>query len=397
MTAPAYGHVLRARWMLEEEIWFLNHGSYGAAPRAVLDAQSQWRSRMERHPDRFMTKELPAALEAAAARLAAFVDAAPGSLVFVENATAGANTVLRSLRFAIGDEIVVSRHAYPGVRNAAYCAAARAGAQVVEAKTPFPLNDAAGIAEAFARALGERTKLAIVDHIGSPTAVVHPVTEMVRECRSRGVPVLVDGAHAPGSLALDLAALDADWYTGNCHKWLYAPKGCAFLVTAPRAQPVTRPLAISNFAGQGYWREFSWTGTRDPSAFLSVGAALDFWEEMGEAAIAAWNHRLVCDAASKISAAWAVAPTAPEAMLAGMATLKLPWTGEATQPAADRVHDWLLAERRIEVPVLAFDGALWCRISGQIYNELDDYLTLIEAVPEALATLGERSPACRSA
>jgi isopenicillin-N epimerase len=213
----------------------------------------------------------------------------------------------------------------------------------------------------------------------------------------RGVPVLVDGAHAPGSLQLDLAAVDADWYTGNCHKWLYAPKGCAFLATAPRAQAKTRPLAISNFAGEGYAREFAWCGTRDPSAFLALGAALDFWQQMGGAAIRAWNHRLVIDAAARLNLALQVKPTAPKAMLAGMATLRLPWTGPATQHEADRVHDWLLAERRIEVPVLAFDGALWCRISGQIYNELADYAALSEALPEALATLARASPAYRGA
>jgi len=384
MSTMPHGRPLRRHWLLDEGLRFLNHGSYGATPRAVLDAQAQWRSRMERQPDRFMVTELPAALEAAAARLAEFVGALPGSLAFVENATAGVNTVLRSLDFALGDEIVLSRHAYTGIRNGAQYAATRSGARIVEAQTPFPVTDSAAIADAYASAIGNRTRLAIVDHIGSPTALIHPVAEIVRACRARNVPVLVDGAHAPGSLELDLAALDADWYTGNCHKWLYAPKGCAFLCTAPRAQEVTRPLAISNFAGEGYWREFSWTGTRDPSAFLSVTAALDFWTEMGGAAIPAWNHRLVVEAAAKINAAWGTEPTAPEAMLAGMATLKLPWAGEATQAIADRVHDWLLAERRIEVPVLAFDGALWCRISGQIYNDLADYLALGEAMPQAL-------------
>jgi isopenicillin-N epimerase len=395
MPAPAYGHPLRALWTLEEGLRFLNHGSYGATPKLVLEAQSEWRVRMERQPVRFMTREAPAGLEAVAARLGEFVGAVPGSLVFVENATTGANTVLRSLDLAPADEIVISRHAYPGIRNTAQYAASRSGARVVEAPTPFPAAAADEIADAYTRATTKRTRLAIVDHIGSPTAVVHPVGHIVRACHMRGVPVLVDGAHAPGSLPLDLAALDADWYTGNCHKWLFAPRGCAFLATAPRLQPKTRPLVISNFAGEGYAREFAWCGTRDPSAFLALGAALDFWQQMGGAAIRAWNHRLVIDAAARLNLALKSKPTAPKALLAGMATLKLPWNGAVTQQEADRLHDWLLAEGRIEVPVLAFDRALWCRISGQIYNELDDYLALSEALREALATLARASPAYR--
>ena len=248
----------------------VNHGSFGAVPRSVQAAQRIWQARMEAQPTRFLATEAPDALRAAATALARYVNADPDGLGFVANATEGCNAVLRSLRLAPGDEILVLSHGYGAVRKTATFVAARAGARVAEATLPFPCPTEAAVLDALATALSPRTRIAVLDHITSPSALVLPIAAMVALCRARGVPVLVDGAHAPGQVPLDLSALDADWYTGNAHKWLFAPRGCAFLATAARQRARTHPAVISHGHGAGYVAEFDWTGTRDPSAFLAI-------------------------------------------------------------------------------------------------------------------------------
>src|SRR5215470_18023489 len=256
MRHSPHGLIRPDEWLLDPEVAFLNHGSFGAAPRAVLAEQDRWRTLMERHPTHFMSEDLPPALRAAAAKLAAFVGARSDDLVFVENATAGCNAVLRSLRFAAGDEILVTDHGYPAVRKAAEYVAGRAGARVIEAAVPFPLEDPAQVVAAVRTRLGSKTRLAIFDHITSPTAIIFPVRELIELCRAAGALVLIDGAHAPGMISLDAPAVGADWYAGNCHKWLMAPKGSAFLWASASAQAELHPLVISHGLGEGFTAEF---------------------------------------------------------------------------------------------------------------------------------------------
>jgi isopenicillin-N epimerase len=367
-------------WLLDPEVAFLNHGSFGATPRAVLAEQDRWRKLMERRPTYFMERELPPALRAAAARLAAFVRARAEDLVFVENATAGCNTLLRSLAFAPDDEILVTDHGYPAVRKAAAYVAARAGARVVEAAVPFPIADAAQVVAAAAARLGPRTRLAIFDHITSPTAIIFPIRELITLCHAAGVPVLIDGAHAPGMLSLDVPSLGADWYTGNCHKWLMAPKGSAFLWVAPDRQAETRPLVISHGFGQGFTAEFDWVGTRDPSAWLSVPAAIDFHERLGGARLRERNAALVCEQATMLARAWATERGAPGALTGSMAAVRLPLREPATAERALELRRKLFDDHRIEVPVTAFAGALWARISAHVYNRPEDYDRLAVAI-----------------
>ncbi|HYS47284.1 MAG TPA: aminotransferase class V-fold PLP-dependent enzyme, partial [Xanthobacteraceae bacterium] len=300
-----------SEWLLDPDVAFLNHGSYGATPRTVLAEQERLRAKMERHPTRFMADELPGAFRAAAGRLAAFVGAAADDLVFVENATAGCNTVLNALRFAAGDEILLTDHAYPAVRKAAAYAAARAGARVVEAAVPFPVGDAADIVAAVAQKLGPRTRLAILDHVTSPTAVIFPVRELTALARAAGARVLIDGAHAPGMLTLDVPAIEADWYVGNCHKWLMAPKGSGFLWASPARQTDLHPLVISHGFGQGFAAEFDWVGTRDPSAWLAVPAAIDFHQKLGGPALRERNATLARTQATRLANAWKTERGAP--------------------------------------------------------------------------------------
>ena len=365
-----------SEWLLDPEVAFLNHGSFGATPRAVLAEQDRWRALMERHPTHFMSEELPPALATAAARLAAFVGARAEDLVFVENATAGCNAVLRSLSFAPGDEILVTDHGYPAVRKAAEYVAARAGARMVEAAVQFPLQDPALVVAAVSSRIGPRTRLAILDHITSSTAVVFPLRELTALCRAAGVPVLVDGAHAPGMLTLDVPSLGADWYAGNCHKWLMAPKGSAFLWVAADRQADTHPLVISHGFGQGFTAEFAWVGTRDPSAWLSVPAAIDFHERLGGAKLRDRNAALAREQATLLARTWATERGAPDALTASMAAVRLPLPEPATTERAWELRRKLFADHRIEVPVSAFAGALWARISAHAYNRPGDYARL---------------------
>ncbi len=369
----------RDEWLLDPEVAFLNHGSFGAAPRVVLAEQERWRAAMERRPTYFMDRELPPALRAAAGRLAEFVGAQSNDLVFVENATAACNAVLRSFQFALGDEILVTGHGYPAVRKAAEYVAARAGARVVEAAVPFPLIDETQVLAAVRARLGPKTRLAIFDHITSPTAVIFPVRELTQLCRAAGALVLIDGAHAPGMLSLDVPAIGADWYTGNCHKWLMAPKGSAFLWATPERQADTHPLVISHGFGQGFAAEFDWVGTRDPTAWLSVPTAIEFHERLGGARLRERNAALAREQATLLADAWRTERGAPDALTGSMAAVRLPLREAATPERALELRRKLFDEHRIEVPVIAFAGALWARISAHAYNRPADYARLASA------------------
>jgi isopenicillin-N epimerase len=350
----------------------------------VLAEQERWRAHMERHPTHFMSEELPPALRAAAARLAAFVGSEAKDLVFVENATAGCNTVLRSIPLAPGDEILVTDHGYPAVRKAAEHAAARAGARAIEAQVPFPLDDPAQVTAAVAAKLGPRTRLAIFDHVTSPTAVIFPVRELTALCRAAGALVLIDGAHGPGMLDLDVPSIGADWYTGNCHKWLMAPKGSGFLWTSPRQQAETHPLVISHGFGQGFTAEFDWIGTRDPTAWLAVPAAIDFHERLGGARLRERNAARAREQANNLARIWNTERGAPDELTGSMATVRLPLSDPASPERAQNLRRKLFDDHRIEVLVAAFAGALWARISAHAYNRPADYARLAEcfaAVP----------------
>jgi isopenicillin-N epimerase len=378
-------------WLLDPAIDFLNHGSFGATPIGVLEAQAEWRRRLETEPVRFMVETYPGAMERARAALATFIGANADDLAFVPNATGGCNTVLRSLRFEAGDEMLTTDHAYNAIKNAMEFVAARNGARVVVAEIPFPLPSADEALERILAAVTLRTRLAVIDHVTSATAMVLPVERLVAALHERGVPVLVDGAHAPGMLELDLAAIGAEYYTGNLHKWVCAPKGAAFLWVRRDRQEGIRPLTISHGAnlpldgGRTRFRaEFDWQGTADPSAWLAVPAALQFgasllpggWHELRER-----NHRLALAGRDLLCEATGQEPPLPDSMIGSMASVPLGWE---PQPASvqgvdlygDRVHGALL-EAGFQVMVTPWpqrpEGQPWrrlVRISTAAYNEL---------------------------
>lgn len=378
--AVAYGAALREAWPLDPAVTYLNHGGYGATPRAVLAAQQEWRERIERNPTGFLSRELPAALRHAATQVAAALGARGEDIVFVDNATSGINAVLRSLAFAPGDEIVVASLEYPAIRKAALHAAERSGARIVVAALPLPVRDAAALRDAVAATLGPRTRLVIIDHIASASALLWPVAELAAQVHAAGARILIDGAHAPGQVALDIPALGADWYVGNLHKWYFAPRSCGILWAAPGAQDGLHPLAISHGLGQGFRAEFDWTGTRDFTAALAAPAAIAFHQSLGGARLMARNAALARDAATALALAWRTETAGPTAMFAAMATVRLPTRGEASPERAVRLMHWLGEAHRIEAVTSADSGALWIRIAAQAYNEPADYERLAAVI-----------------
>lgn len=371
----------QALFLLEPDMVYLNHGAFGATPARVLQAAADWRLQMERQPMRFMLQELPPALRAAADRLAAQLGAQGQDLVFLENATSGVNAVVRSIGLAPGDQVLMFDHGYPACINAAQWACEQAGASIVTARVPFPGTSAAGIVDAVRAALGPRVKLAILDHVTSGSAVITPIAELVALCHQAGVPVLVDGAHVPGMLPLDLEALDADYYVGNCHKWLLAPKGCALLWARRNRQAGLHPTTISHGLDQGFTVEFDWVGTRDHSPWLALTAALDLRDELGEAWIQEHNRALAWEGASLLADAWGCEIPVPQALAGAIVSLPAPVSLPPTWEAARALQDRLWDEHRIVVPGFPIGDGVWLRISAQIYNGVGDYERLARALP----------------
>lgn len=376
------GSAVRSEWDLDPAFLTVNHGSFGAAPRCVLAAQRDWQDRLERQPSRFMNTVYPGAIRGAAETLGRFVNAPADGLAFVDNATTGCNAVLSSFPLRPGDEILVLSHVYNAVWNAARHVATRAGATVIRAALPFPNPTEDALVAAVAAATTPRTRLAVIDHITSGSAVVCPIQRIVATCHEAGVKVLVDGAHAPGQVDLDLTAIGADWYTGNCHKWLCAPKGCAFLHAAPAARDGLHPGTISHGYGSGFTAEFDWTGTTDPSRFLAVEAAIAFHERLGGAALRARNKALAAEAGTILARQLNTETGTSGACAGSMMTVRLP-VGDATQDRALAIRRALM-DANTDAPVHALDGALWLRVSAFAYNEAEDYVRLGELVAGVL-------------
>ncbi len=376
---PRLGRAVRHEWPLDWSWLTVNHGSVGASPRVVLAAQQDWRRQLESQPTRFIHETLPAGLATAAARLGAFVGADGKDIALLDNATSGCNTVLRSLHLAQDDEVLVLSHGYGAVRNAVRFVTERAGARMIEATLPFPRPDPDAIVAAITTALTPRTRLAVIDHITSASALVLPLHAIIVACHAAGVPVLVDGAHGPGQLTLDLRALGADWYVGNCHKWLCAPKGSAFLWAAPEHQAELHPLTISHGFGQGFRAEFDWTGTRDSTACLAIPTALDFHQRLGGTSLLSHNVALATEATAMLADRLGTEVGTTPALAGAMGVVRLPTAAPATTEWALRLRQKLL-DARTDAPVHALDGAIWLRISAHAYNETADYEALADIV-----------------
>ncbi len=375
-----FGSALRGYWTLDPATRHLNHGGFGATPKPVLEEQARWRRIMESNPPRFFMNALPGHLRDAARELAAFVGTSPDRLGFIDNATTGTAAVLRELDFAPGDEILTTDHVYNALRNLIRHVASRTGAVPREAPLPAPVARPEEVVEAIRAAMTSRTRLVVVDHVASGSAMTFPLREIVALCRERGVPILVDGAHAPGLLDLDVDAIGADWYVGNCHKWLSAPKGAAFIAVAPEPAAAIHPLAISHAYGQGFTAEFDKTGTRDATAWLSVPAAIRFHEELGGRALRERNRRLARSIGERIAQETGLRPACDFTLCEAMVALRIPGDPPATREAAFKLHDLLYDRHGIEAATTTIGGKLHLRFSVAAYNEDSDYDGLGEAI-----------------
>ncbi len=378
--ATLFGRALRGHWALDPATRHLNHGGFGATPLPILEEQARWRRIMEANPPRFFMNALPGHLRDAAQELAAFVGTSADRLAFVDNATTGTAAVLRELDFAPGDEILTTDHVYNALRNLIRHVASRTGAVPREAPLPAPVTEPGDVVEAIRSAMTDRTRLVVVDHVASGSALTFPLREIADLCRERGVPLLVDGAHAPGQLDLDVDAIGADWYVGNCHKWLSAPKGAAFLAVSREPAKSIHPLAISHAYGQGFAAEFDKTGTRDATAWLSVPAAIRFHEELGGRALRERNRRLAQTIGSRILQETGMQPACDLSLCQAMVALRLPGQPPATREASFRLNDLLYDRHGIEAASTTIGGRLHLRFSVAAYNEEADYEGLGEAI-----------------
>ena len=386
-----YGRSLLPLWPLDPSAIYLNHGTVGVTPRRVLDAQQQWRDRIERHPSRFMLRELwsftgatgqgPTLMRQAAGQVAAFVGARAEDLVFVDNTSAGVSAIVRSMPLKPGNEILITDHAYGGIVTAIRHAAARAGATVRVVEMPYPAFSDEECLARIEGALSPNTRLLIVDHIAAESAVVFPVKALVAAARRKGVAVLVDGAHVPGQMALNVAEIGADFYIANLHKWAMAPRSSAFMVVAPAHQGWVHPPVISWGYETGFTQEFDWVGTRDATPWLCAVDGIGFLrDDLGGDEARARNHALAWHAAQRLTAQWETPLELAESAVASMVSVMTPERCGTTKPDAQRLRDRLLFEHNIEVQAHARAGRVWVRVCAQAYNDERDIEALAAAV-----------------
>ena len=387
-------HAPRDLWALEDGLVFLNHGSFGACPKSVLAEQDVWRARMEADPMRFFLHRLPDALDYARTRLADLIGARPRDIAFVQNATTAVNAVLRSFPWRRGDAVVVGDQAYNACRNALEFTAEREGLEIRVAPLPFPCDGPDVIVEAYLTAVGEGARLALLDHVTSPTGMRLPIESLVTALQARDVECLVDGAHGPGMIALDLGALGAEYYTGNAHKWLGAPKGSAFLHVREDRQATVRPTTISHGANlpsperSRFLTEFDWVGTIDPTPWICLPAALDAMDGLHPDGIEGRmraNRDLALSIRPTLADALDIDLPCPDSMIATLAAFPLPVApdGGGPNPLAPSPLQRALYEReRIQVPIFPWPAppARLIRVSCERYNRPEEYDVLANAL-----------------
>jgi isopenicillin-N epimerase len=379
---------LRGLFLLRGDVVYLNHGSFGACPRPVFAAYQRLQRELESEPVDFLARErtFPGRMQQARARLAEFVGARRDELVYVPNATTGLNVVARSLRLEPGDEVVTSDHEYGALDRTWRYLCGAAGARYVRRPVPLPVESSEQIVAAIWAGVTDRTRVLFLSHVTSPTALIFPVAELVRRARDAGILTVIDGAHAPGQIDLDLTALGADFYAGNCHKWLMAPKGAAFLYARSDVQHLVEPLIVSwgwqsdDPGPSRFVDEQEWTGTRDPAAQLAVPAAIDFHDRYAWPSVRERCRALLCEARALVTGLTGLTPICPAAAewFAQMHTLPLP----DIDPAA--LQRSLRERFAIEVPIIRFGESCYLRVSIQGYNGAGDVAALGGALRELL-------------
>jgi len=391
-TDPALA--LRREFLLRPGVVFLNHGSYGASPRPVFDAYQEWQRELEGQPVEFLGRRLRGLLEASRAALGAYVGADGDDLVYVPNSTFALNVVARALPLSPGDEVLGTDHEYGAIERTWRFVCGRRGARYVRQAVPLRPSSPGEVVEAIWAGVTPRTRVLFLSHITSPTATVFPIEPLLRRARAAGILSVVDGAHAPGQLPLDLEALGADFYAGNCHKWLCAPKGSAFLHARREVQELLSPLVVSwgwqsdRPGPSRFVDEQQLQGTRDPAAFLAVPAAIRFLEQHDWPAVRRRCHDLLAGARRAIGALTGLPPLTPDTpdWYAQMAAFPLP---PCDGPA---LKERLYRSYQIEVPVTSWQGLAFVRVSVQGYTSAADVAALVGALadllPEVTAGVG---------
>lgn len=382
---------MRDLFLLDPSVTFLNHGSFGATPKPVFERYQHWQLEMERQPVEFLGRRHDPLIYTARQAVADYLDADPADLVFVVNATWAVNVVAKSIAWAAGDEILTTDHEYGACMNAWRWVCERTGARLVERHIPLPLPSDDEMIERIWAGVTDRTRMLYISHITSPTAVTFPMAELVRRCRERGILTFIDGAHAPGQIPLDLSALGADFYTGNLHKWVCAPKGCAFFHARREHHAVLDALVIS----WGYTEEVTpmlsfmpdsvlgqrqqYQGTRDIAAFLAAPEAIAFQKAHDWDAVRARCHALATEAQRQIDALTGMAQVVPPSNFSQMALSEMP-LGTDARTLKRRLYD----EHRVEVPVTVWGGRTFVRVSVQGYNTPADIEHLLAALSACL-------------
>ena len=378
-------NAIKSLFFLDKDVTFLNHGSFGAAPRPVMEEYQRWQRQLEKQPVLFLGREIQGYFRFARQELARYLKAKPENLVFVPNATFGVNVIARSLDFQPGDELLTSSHEYGACDNVWDFLSQKTGLKVIRQDIPIPLPPKEEIVEILWSGVSDKTRLIFLSQISSPTAVRFPVEEICQRAREAGIHTLIEGAHAPGQLDLDLDRLEADFYTGNCHKWLMAPKGSGFLHVRPELQRVIEPLVVSWGWGENCPYEsdsrlqalLEWWGTKDPAAYLSTPTAIAFQQENGWQQIRLDCRGLLAGALGRIENITSL-PS-----IYGENTDNFIQIGTAEWPAGwkpDRLQTWLYDTHKIEIPVIHWQDRWFIRPSVQGYNTPEDLDTLIEAL-----------------
>ena len=377
-------------WLIRADTTYLNHGSFGPTPRSVRACQLEWQQRMTSQPMDFFVRQFEPAWLESRKRLAAFLGTAPENLVFVENSTAGMNVVAATVRLQPGDEVLLTDHEYGAVQRIwrRACQTMRAAEPVI-AQLPRQFESADQVVDALFRAATERTRLLVVSHITSPTAIILPVQKICDEARRRGIAVCVDGPHAPAQVPVDLDELACDFYTASLHKWVSAPLGSGFLYVAPQWQehvrtPILSWGRVSPTKPSAWWEEFVWTGTRDSSAYLAAPAAIELLERVGLAKFRARTHQLARYARQRLVELIRLQPYVPdsEEWYGSMASVPLP-PGDARALQND-----LWQKHGIEVPVVEHNGERSIRVSCHLYNKRSD----VDMLVDSLHTLLQSGP-----
>jgi isopenicillin-N epimerase len=390
-----FGHSMLAKWALDPFVIYLNHGTVGAPPRRVLEAQRKLRDEIELQPSRFLLRELagvrlgvappdPPRLRVAADAVAGFLGAQGKDLVFVDNATSGANAVLRCLDFREADEILILDQAYGAVRNAGEYVARTRGAHLRVMETPDVHDGPTRFAAAVEAQISPRTRLLMIDHVVSENGLVLPVAEIASRCHNHGVRVLVDGAHAPGAIPLNIESLGVDWYVGNLHKWAWSPRSSGILWIHPSQQASLHHPVTSWGLDQGFILEFDWPGTRDPTPHLAAPEGIAYMRELGVERVQSHNHELAYRAGTTMADHWKCRLLGPKEMIGTMVSVPLPERAGSSAEDATRLRDFLLFEDNIEVHTYARANRVHVRVSAQIYNEMSDVERLIDVIDRRL-------------